>query len=295
MAERFVRNEEVVGSNPIISTRSLLLSWRRVFASFLSLAIATVGLGSVGAEPSVASTPKNSKSKAGNPVIASSTRQLLVGIADDWDSSSVTLQRFVRSTRGWSSVGAVMPGRLGRNGLVWGRGLHPVQASRQKREGDGRTPAGVFAFGDAFGYDPKWESLTKLPYVAVGTRDLFVEDPSSPAYNTHVRLDHEPQTDWERTEQMWQNEPAHRLEVLIEHNRKPVVAGAGSAIFLHIWRGNGSEPTAGCTSVSDANIERVLRWLDPKANPLYVVLPREEYLRVQQGWGLPDAEQLLAE
>ena len=89
---------------------------------------------------------------------------------------------------------AIFPAaRVAPKGSTWGRGRHPVPSdgTSRKAEGDDRTPAGVFEFGSAFGYDATWVTKTKIPFVTVGVRDLFVEDPQSPSYNQHVRLDHE--------------------------------------------------------------------------------------------------------
>ncbi len=237
------------------------------------------------------------------------TGQLLVGVTDSWDDSNVTLFRFVQSGHRWIRVREAgsattgpdrsgISGRLGPRGLSWGRGIHPNPVPkpgkenepgwRRKVEGDRRSPAGVFRFGQAFGYDPAFSNRTKLPYVAVTERDLFIEDPTSALYNQHVRLDAAPATDWERTQQMEQKAPAHRLEVFIEHNTSPVEPGAGSGIFLHIWRAKGARATSGCTSVDDASVESLLGWLDPAKNPLYVLLPRSEYLARQTAWGLPE-------
>lgn len=231
------------------------------------------------------------KATAGVPP---STKQLIVGVATDWSSSTATLQRYARSRSGktfgpWTPVGEPFEARLGPNGLAWGIGLHSVPAGAvRKAEGDDRSPAGLFTLSAAFGYSPLWAKKAKLPYVTVGADDLFVEDPTSPFYNAHVRIGHAPATDWERAQQMHQSDPAHRLEVLVDHNRtSPPTPGAGSAIFIHIWRGGGSRATAGCTAVSDAAIETLVAWLDPAAKPVYALLPADEYDARQEAWGLP--------
>ena len=236
-------------------------------------------------------TTKTIETIAGVPA---STRQLLVGVADDWSSSSAMLQRYARKGSGrklgpWTPVGAPFASRLGPSGLAWGIGLHTAPAGADmKHEGDDRSPAGIFALSTVFGYSPGWAERTRLPYVTVGAQDLFVEDPTSPSYNSHVRIDHAPATVWERDQQMYQGDPAHRLEVLVDHNRtSPPKPGAGSAIFIHIWRGNGARATAGCTAVSDADIETLVSWLDPTAKPVYALLPADEYERHQKAWGLP--------
>jgi L,D-peptidoglycan transpeptidase YkuD (ErfK/YbiS/YcfS/YnhG family) len=224
--------------------------------------------------------------------IPSATRQLIVGVATDWDANTVELGRFERRKGGaWQRVGQTWPGRLGRAGLAWGRGLAPATPPENvtmKVEGDLRSPAGVFTLGAAYGYAPDVDRNLKQPYVRVTSRDLFVEDPASPLYNTHVRLDREPQTAWEKDQRMELSDPAHSLQLFIGHNAPPdVAAGAGSAILFHNWRRNGDATTAGCTAMAPSWMSEIVRWIDPAKAPLYVLLPREYYASVASTWRLP--------
>ena len=238
-----------------------------------------------------AQTLRNRRAQITSPV-PTTTTQLVIGIADSWSSSSALITRYSRTPNGWIRVDDPSSARLGPNGLAWGRGRNDVPTgSTIKTEGDGRSPAGVFSLPTAFGYDAAWRERTRLPFVAVGPNDLFVEDPDSSLYNQHVRLDHAPTTAWERKQQMRQHDPAHRLEILVGHNTAPnVVAGAGSAIFIHVWRNGGDATTAGCTSMSDGDVDALVGWLDPAARPLYVLLPRDEYVARQKAWKLPVLE-----
>lgn len=52
---------------------------------------------------------------------------------------------------------------------------------------------------------------------------------------------------------------------MTDHNRRPVVRGAGSAFFLHIANGS---PTAGCVAIDQGSLQAVLRWLRPGAAPV---------------------------
>ena len=221
--------------------------------------------------------------------LPATARQVVVGIAEDWDASVVVLRRYERRRLGWQAIGDPWAARIGPVGLAWGRGLHPIPAKAQyrKREGDKRAPAGVFELTETFGYDPAWADRSALPYTAVTARDLFVSDPASPSYNRHIRIDHDPATPWERAQQMNQRDPAHALEVFVAHNVDPVVAGAGSAIYLHVWRRGGASSTSGCTSMSRNQIETLVKWLEPGA--LYVLLPRSVYSDRQGPWRLPPA------
>ena len=230
--------------------------------------------------------------------IPKQTHQLIVGITNGWSGNTAQLRRFTRTSGGWRSADSEpFPAVLGPKGLAWGRGVHPIPEGaspkaakaplRTKREGDKRSPAGVFQLGSAYGYDAIWAARTKLKYVTVTAADLFVEDVGSEFYNRQIRLDRPASTDWELSQQMEQTDPAHRLEVVVEHNTPSPIPGAGSAILLHIWRAEGKKFTTGCTAMSDSSIESIVAWLDPKAHPLYVLLPRSEYLARQDAWELP--------
>jgi L,D-peptidoglycan transpeptidase YkuD (ErfK/YbiS/YcfS/YnhG family) len=74
--------------------------------------------------------------------------------------------------------------------------------------------------------------------------------------------------------------------VEIRHNSDPPVAGAGSAIFFHIRRGE-LRPTAGCTTMAEDQLVRVIKWLRVERKPSYVLLPAAEYKEKWQAWNLP--------
>jgi L,D-peptidoglycan transpeptidase YkuD (ErfK/YbiS/YcfS/YnhG family) len=96
--------------------------------------------------------------------------------------------------------------------------------------------------------------------------DWWDEDVRSPAYNTfrHVACGTQPAFGND-SEALWRITPQYRYVAVIEYNAHPVVRGRGSAIFLHVSAGH---PTAGCVSLPEAELLRVLRWLQPSAHPL---------------------------
>jgi L,D-peptidoglycan transpeptidase YkuD (ErfK/YbiS/YcfS/YnhG family) len=221
--------------------------------------------------------------------IPATSSQLVLGIADDWSASKATLRIYEKSKGRWQQVGEPWPARLGKSGLAWGLGLHPQPAgASQKREGDMRAPAGVFAIGGAWGYETSIRKHPKLFYRKVTPRDLWVEDPESPNYNRNVILSHDPASAWEKKQQMKQNDPAHSLKLFIAHNAPPkVVPNAGSSIFFHIWRAGGSRPSAGCTTMEEARLRELIARIDPTRKPLYVLLPKAEYEKLRKPWNLP--------
>lgn len=226
---------------------------------------------------------------AGAFELPAASTQCLVGIAETWDSSSATL-RFYRKTDGqWKPQGDAWQARLGKSGLVWGSGMHPVPSGAvTKQEGDMRSPAGVFTIGGVWGYEPTVRKHPKLFYRQVTSRDLWIEDPVSPQYNRNVVLDHEPASPWEKKQQMKQADPAHALKLFIAHNAPPkTVPNAGSSIFFHIWRGGGSRATAGCTTMEETKLRALISRIDPAGRPLYVLLPKADYEKHRAAWKLP--------
>ena len=140
------------------------------------------------------------------------TQQAVVGISESWDSSHVSLGFYEKKNGSWVVSGNFWKGRLGRNGSAWGLGLSPKFLKPSKREGDGKSPAGVFAIGGAWGYDKIISKQPSMIYRRITTKDLWVEDSKSDFYNQHIKLQAEPSTDWEKKQQMRQNDPAHSLK-----------------------------------------------------------------------------------
>lgn len=220
-------------------------------------------------------------------------KQAIVGIASGWNSSHVTLSLYQKNGKSWQRVGAPWKGRLGRNGLAWGYGIHPQVRDKHlvKHEGDGRAPAGIFKLGGAYGYAPGIKRHPKLSYRRVTSQDLWVEDRTSSNYNRHLILKYTPKAAWEKKAQMRQNDHAHSLKLYIGHNDailggKPV-PGLGSAIFFHIWRGGGSKSTAGCTTMHETKLKQMIASIDPGKNPVYILLPQAEYTARRSSWKLP--------
>lgn len=221
--------------------------------------------------------------------LPASSSQCLVGTSEGWDSSTVTLCFYEKKSGAWRAASEPWKARLGKNGLVWGKGIHPVPAGvRTKKEGDNRSPAGVFSIGGAWGYNDTIRKHPHLSYRKVTSRDLWVEDPASPHYNENLILGHEPSSAWEKKQQMKQNDEAHSLKLFIAHNAPPrVTPHAGSAIFFHIWRGGGTRASAGCTTMEMPKLQWLISKIDPSRNPVYVLLPQADYDARRAVWKLP--------
>ncbi len=160
-----------------------------------------------------------------------------------------------------------------RKGKDWTQVLRPVKAVigrkglaplREKREGDGRTPSGVFRLRRAFGYEEK--VVTGLAYQRVTERDFWVDDPDSLQYNQWVAGDVPPVSH----EVLRRQDNLYKYVIVVEYNTDPVTPGMGSAIFVHVWRG-AKKPTAGCVALAEADILRLLQWLDKRQDPVILL------------------------
>jgi L,D-peptidoglycan transpeptidase YkuD (ErfK/YbiS/YcfS/YnhG family) len=187
--------------------------------------------------------------------------QLVLVVADTPDSSLARLYVLERTDRGWEARFAPIPAMIGRNGIA-PRG--------EKREGDGRNPTGVFPLEFAFGYATAIDS--RMPYRQATEDDIWVDDVHAPDYNTWVKRGESSAASYEV---MKRADHRYRHGIVIGYNRNPVIKGLGSAIFLHVWLENGVT-TSGCVAVDEAELVRILAWLDPVKKPQLLMANRRD-------------------
>ena len=220
-------------------------------------------------------------------------RQLVLVTTADWNSNRGTLRTYRRTASDdWEAVSVAFPVVIGRAGSAWGIGLHDIPQSSNgpiKQEGDGRSPAGVFAIGEAFGYAQAVG--TALPYVAMQASDYCIDVSGSPLYNRIVDANEvgadavKDSTEPMRRDLHVDGDQRYREGFVIAHNPQGKPA-AGSCIFAHLWKSPDSS-TAGCTAMDPAAMQSLLAWLDAKQRPVFVLLPQSEYDRLHAAWQLP--------
>lgn len=136
-------------------------------------------------------------------------------------------------------------------------------AASAKREGDGCTPLGRWPVR---GVLLRPDRVASPPRIAVPWRWLRPDDGWSdgaddPAYNRPVHLPH-----GFSAERLWREDSAYDVIVVLGHNDSPPVAGAGSAIFFHLWvAGESGAPkdTEGCVAVARETMLALLPRLVP--------------------------------
>ena len=131
-----------------------------------------------------------------------------------------------------------------------------VKPAASKREGDGASPIGAWPARRVFYRPDKGPPPeTGLPAIGLKPEDGWSDDPAEPSYNRLVPLPcrggHE---------RLWLEDGLYVLIVELGYNDDPVVAGMGSAIFLHVAR-DGYAPTEGCIALAEPDLRAVLRLL----------------------------------
>jgi len=219
-----------------------------------------------------------------------SSRQLVLVTIADWNTDHGMLRTYARGAHGWVAVGVAAPVTIGKTGAGWGMGLNAPQTGGPiKREGDNRSPAGVFRIGDTFGYASHVD--TAMPYLALNATEYCVDVSGAAHYNRIVDANVvgadavKGSTEPMRRDLHVNGDQRYRMGFVIEQNpqAKPL---AGSCIFAHLWA-SPTDATAGCTAMTPSVMQSLLAWLRPEDQPIFILLPQHEYERLRADWQLP--------
>lgn len=225
--------------------------------------------------------------RSDRPGMPDESSQALVVTTSAWKEPSGELKFFVRENAAlpWTPSGmAPISVSVGRHGLAWGRGLHPEQQDGPlKFEGDHRSPAGLFDLGEARGYAKQPPPDTTWPFRHSGTLSRCMDNPRSQAYNSFFSTQGIPLP---VSVGIASRATVFEYMLFVKHNTSPVVRGAGSCVFLHVWA-KPHHPTQGCIGMSRGSMENLLSWLDLDRRPVLVQLPRDVHERFQESWSLP--------
>jgi L,D-peptidoglycan transpeptidase YkuD (ErfK/YbiS/YcfS/YnhG family) len=182
------------------------------------------------------------------PAAAVGPTQAVVVSAPSAGTSDATVTAYQWDGTGWQVAIGAIEAQLGANGFT-----------TTPHEGDGFTPTGQYRFTVVFGSLP--DPDVSMPYRQATAQDFWVDDPTSALYNTWQHGAAAGR--WTSAEEL----NGYSYAAAFDFNQNPVVPNGNSAIFLH----EGGVPTAGCIAVDQASLLRLLRWLDPAAQPVIVL------------------------
>lgn len=178
--------------------------------------------------------------------------QLITAVAPERSSTTGTVTWWNREDGRWVRSGSA-PARFGASGLA---------AGASRTQGTNTTPTGLYGLPYAFGIEAAPPG-TAYPYRRVHQDSWWCQDNDSRSYNRWT----EPRAaDCRAAESehliTYRAQYAHALVIGFNYERP--VRGRGAGIFLHV---NGRGATAGCVSVSEDAMRRILRWADPARRP----------------------------
>jgi len=135
---------------------------------------------------------------------------------------------------------------IGKNGVT-----------REKEEGDGKTPIGEFNLGIILGTHQEVNNKNGLKYLKITNDMYWVDDIKSKYYNQLVDIS-KVKKDWKSAEHLidYPIEYQYLIEIKTNPNN---IKGKGSAIFLHC---DNNKPTSGCIAVDKEIMKKIVENID---------------------------------
>lgn len=198
--------------------------------------------------------------------------QLILVESNDWDDTVANLSIYKRENNAadWEMIDSGVRVTIGRKGMSPGDGLIQYGSGIKKKEGDGKTPSGIFKLKFVFGYEEPIETrFIKMPYLMSNDQIECVDDPASAYYNQIIYRELVDEPDWKSSEEMRRKDHLYKWGIAIDYNTYSPKTGIGSCIFMHLWRDRNTA-TSGCTAMDEKSMLALLNWLDPKDNPIII-------------------------
>ncbi|WP_353198048.1 L,D-transpeptidase family protein [Sandarakinorhabdus sp.] len=152
------------------------------------------------------------------------------------------------TTHSITGLGQTHPASFGKGGYC---------PAPDKREGDGKTPLGLWPIRAALLRPDRLPTpRTALPWRWLRPWDGWSDAITDPAYNRPVFMPHP-----FSAESLWRDDHAYDLILILAHNDAPPTPGLGSAIFWHCRQPDG-RPTEGCAA---QDRETLFHWLEAMA------------------------------
>ena len=127
--------------------------------------------------------------------------------------------------------------------------------TKNKREGDQKTPSGIFSLGKVFYRKDRTKNFkTKLKKYIIKKQMSWCDDPNSKFYNKLIF------TKDKSKEKLFRKDNLYDIIIVINYNIRPVKKNKGSAIFIHVARKNYSG-TMGCIALNKKDLIEILKSL----------------------------------
>lgn len=237
------------------------------------------------------STATTTVAKNSNPIVEKlGSKQILVVKTPNFDviQGTLTAYEWDEKAQNWQPLTETIGVVVGGKGLAWGAGLQDASFNQPplKKEGDKKSPAGLFYLSSLFGYEPKTQlGALKMPYFQADASIFCVDDGRSKYYNQIVDAD-TLKKDWNSAESMLLDKIFYKYGAVVDYNFPNPEAGRGSCIFVHIWQDN-QHGTAGCTAMPEDKMKNLLHLLDKSKRPILVQATEKDYEALKKMYSLP--------
>ena len=194
------------------------------------------------------------------------SQQIVLVVADDFNTSKAQLECFEDGKKIFQTIDV----NIGKKGLGWGLGekaLHTKKSDPIKHEGDKKAPSGIFKLSSIFGYAKS--NKVNLPYLHTSENLICVDSAESKYYNQIILSNGKKPKSFEY---MKRQDSQYELGIVVEHN-KQAISNRGSCIFLHVQKTKDAG-TAGCTSMTLNDLQKITTWIDGKKNPLLIQIQK---------------------
>lgn len=182
--------------------------------------------------------------------------QMLLVVSEGWKDKTANARRYELKDGVWTPAGEEFSVRLGYGGLAY---------IEDRRQNTGKVPAGVMRITSAFGLKPDPGCI--FPYYQAAEDDYWTLDPDSANYNLPRQG-----SGGGDEEHLFSMGEQYNYVLNTDYNREQE-EGKGGAIFLHC---NGKGNTAGCVSMAESDMQRLITWVDPVQKPVVLVTVRDE-------------------
>ena len=130
--------------------------------------------------------------------------------------------------------------------------------TKNKREGDQKTPSGIFSLGKVFYRKDRTKNIkTKLKKYIIKKHMCWCDDPNSKFYNKLIFAKDK------NKEKLFRKDNLYDIIIVINYNTRPIVKNKGSAIFIHLAKKNYSG-TMGCIGLKKNDLLEVLKTISKK-------------------------------
>lgn len=213
--------------------------------------------------------------------IIENSSQLIITVGENENSFRARTHLYEKINGVWTPVKKDIPSVLGKNGMASGLGAMSFALKNIKKEGDKKTPAGVFDLGPLYGKYPKKFFHGQWPYTTVSKDWVGVDDSLSKHYNKILNKQLlKTSVDWKSHEELLRKDQVYNWFLEIKHNPENIPQ-KGSLIFFHVWE-NDSTGTAGCVAMDESILKEILNQLRPSSSPKMIILPSSLWIKISQ-------------